>query len=81
MNLNLDKALSQFFTTMHTITSQQDAQLGPTPTTEVQVEGCPITNLLDTGSPATIVSLDFLLQTLAKQKPGETPKAWRARIE
>jgi hypothetical protein len=67
---------------MHTITSQQNAQLGPTPVVEVHVEGCPVTALLDTGSPATIISLDFLLQTLAKQKkPGETPQAWRERIE
>ena len=46
------------------------------------MEGSPVTALLDTGSPATIVSLDFLLQTLAKQrKPGEIPQAWKARRE
>ena len=66
LNPDLDKVLSQFVTTMHTITSQQNAQLGLTPTTEVQVEGCPVTALLDTGSPLTIISLDFLLQTLAE---------------
>ena len=46
------------------------------------LENITITALLDTGSPATIVSLDFLLQTLAKQKgENETAQAWRARVE
>jgi hypothetical protein len=79
LNSDLGK---EFVTMMHTITSQQNTQLGLTPTTEVHVEGCPVTAVLDTWSPATIISLDFLLQTLAKQKkPGETPQAWRERIE
>ena len=82
LNPALDKALSEIVTTMHTITSQQEdcsAQLGPTLTAEIQIEGCPVTALLDTGSPVTIVLLDFLLQTLAKQKkPRETTQA---RIE
>ena len=38
--------------------------------------------LLDTGSPSTIVSLEFLLEALARQKkPEETPQEWRARVE
>ena len=70
---------------MHTITLQESdvgTQLGPTLTSEVQFEGCPVKALLDTGSPSTIVVLDFLLETLAKQKkPEETPREWRARVE
>lgn len=70
---------------MHTITPQQDGgspQLGPTLTADIQMEGCPITALLDTGSPVMIVSLDFMVQTLAKQKgENETAQAWRARVE
>ena len=70
---------------MHTITSHigdTEALLGPTLTSEVLFGGCPVTALLDTGSPSTIVSLDFLLETLAKQRaPEETPQEWRARIE
>ena len=38
--------------------------------------------LLDTGSPSTIVLLEFLLEALAKQKkPEETPHEWQARVE
>lgn len=34
--------------------------------------------LLDTGSPVTLVSLEFLLQVLAKRKPCEqTPEEWK----
>ena len=65
---------------MHTITLQEadvDTQLGPTLTSEVQFEGCPVNALLDTGSPSTIISLEFLLDALAKQKkPEETPQEW-----
>ena len=78
----LDQALTDISTTMHTITLQESdvgAQLGPTITSEVQFEGCPMKVLLDTGSPSTIVSLELLLETLAKQK--ETPQEWRARVE
>ena len=73
----LDQALTDISTTMHTITLQESdvaAQLGPTLTSEIQFEGCPVKALLDTGSPSTIVSLEFLLEMLAKQKkPEETP--------
>ena len=67
--------------TMHTITSQQNAQLPP-PRKSKWKDAQSLLSSLDTGSPATIISLDFLLQTLAEQrKPGETPQAWRTRIE
>ena len=46
------------------------------------MEGCPVDALLDTGSPASIVSLQFLLEALAKQrKPQESPQQWRTRVE
>ena len=70
---------------MHTITLQEadvNAQLGPTLTSEVQFEGSLVNALLDTGSPSTIISLEFLLEALAKQKtPEETPQEWRAGVE
>ena len=44
------------------------AQLRPTPTAMVKLEGSETEALLDTGSPVTIVSLQFLLEALAKQK-------------
>ena len=81
----LDQALTDISTTMHTITLQESevaAQPGPTLTSEVQFEWCLVKVLLDTGSPSTIVSLEFLLETLAKQKkPEETPQEWWARVE
>ena len=37
--------------------------------------------LVDTGSPSTMVSLDFLLKVLAKQKKiDESPEEWRDRM-
>lgn len=47
---------------MYTITLQEDggsAKLGPTLTAEIHIEVCPVTALLDTGYPATIVSLNL----------------------
>ena len=81
----LDEALTEMVTTMHTITSQEEkggVELGPTLMSEVQLEGCPVNALLDTGSPVSIVSLKFLLEALAKQrKPEESPQQWRTRVE
>ena len=45
--------------------------LGPTQSAHLKFEGSPYKVLLDTGSPVTIVSMTFLLQALAKQKPKE----------
>ena len=79
----VDEALTGVMTTMHTITpSKDDVCLGPTLTTEVDVEGSPVKALVDTGSPSTLMSLDFLLKVLAKQrKTGETPQEWRDRMQ
>ena len=76
-------ALEDAMTTMHTVTtSQSDARLGPTLTTEVKLEGIPVKALVDTGSPSTIVSLKFLVEALAKQKKlNESPAQWRERVE
>ena len=45
--------------------------LGPTPTMDLTIEGASVWTMIDTGSPVTIVSLEFLLETLAKQRPAE----------
>lgn len=56
-------------TTMHTVTtSQSDICLGPTSSTEVELEGVPVKALVDTGSPTTIVSLKFLILWLNKTR-------------
>ena len=54
-------------------------ELGPA---EVELEGEPVQALLDTGSPATIVSLEFLPEASAKKKPlSQSPDAWRKEME
>ena len=47
---------------------------GPTLTAQVEIEGVPVQVLVDTGSPATIVSLDLILEVLAAGKlSNQTP--------
>lgn len=60
----LDNALVEVTVTMHGIRSggTRGARLGPTPMTTVSLEDCETKALLDTGSPVTTVSLQFLLQ-------------------
>ena len=60
----LEGTLDQVAATMHGLPPRnkaQDSQLGPTLTTKVQVEGVSVQALLDTGSPASIISLDLVL--------------------
>ena len=45
------------------------AHLGPIISTTVELEGTTTDVLIDTGSPATIVSLEFLIEARQKQKP------------
>ena len=48
--------------------------LGPTPTVDLTIEGVPVRAMIGTGSPVTVVSLEFLLEILAKQQPAEQSK-------
>ena len=41
--------------------------LGPTPNVDLTIESVPVPAMIDTGSPITVVSLEFLLEILAKQ--------------
>ena len=66
--------------------SKDTATLGPTPTTEVLLDDLPVSALLDTGSPISIVSLEFFLKSAAKkrtsaQTPAEWGKAVRQRLQ
>lgn len=55
--------------------------LGPTPMAKVVLEGSKTVALLDTGSPVT-VSLEFILEALAKQRgEHQTPAEWRKMVE
>ena len=52
-------------------------RLGRTVYAELEFEGCRVKGLIDTGSPATIVCLDYLLHSLAKGHPKiQTPTEW-----
>lgn len=45
------------------------SELGPTITSKVEVNGVSTDALVDTGSPATIISLDFAMVVMAKERP------------
>ena len=79
----INEALDNAMTTMHTVTtSQSDAHLGPALTAKVKLEGIPVNALVDTDSPSTIVSLKLLIDALAKQKKSdESPAQWRKCVE
>ena len=70
--------------TMHTIPSKpQSSQvtLGLVPMAELELEGTSVKALLDTGSPVAIVSLEFLLDALAKRRqPEQTPAQWKKEV-
>ena len=53
--------------------------LGPVPTYKVLVNGVPLKALIDTGSPATVISLDCLVDVLAQEY--ETAEQWRLAMQ
>jgi len=54
---------------------------GPIIETEIYLEGHPAVALIDTGSPISIVSIDFLLQTLNQSRPKGTSKEdWMSSV-
>ena len=54
---------------------------GPIVKTEIYLEGHPAVALIDTGSPISIVSIDFLLQTLNQSWPKSTSKEdWMSSV-
>ena len=70
---------------MHGVTSTDvlgDVKLGSVLTSTVEVKGEPVEALLDTGLPVTIISLEWLLQVLARQqRKGQNPDEWKAEVE
>ena len=81
----VEEALNMITATMKGITlpgDQENPLLGPTVTTEVIFEGMPAEALLDTGSPVTIVSLEFALRALAARRPeGQHPEEWKQGVK
>ena len=68
---------------MHGVTSSDvSGKLGPVLTSKVEVEGEPMEALLDAGSPVTTISLEWLLQLLAKQhQKDQSPNEWKANVK
>ena len=79
-------ALQKKSATMHGVTRDQSGsetvQLGPAVYSELEFEGCRVKALIDTGSLATIVSLNCLLDSLAKgSMRDQTPAEWEAAVK
>ena len=61
----VEEPLSETMVTMRvlkTASRERSSDLGPTLSVDVQFEGSPVSALIDTGSPVSIVSLQFLLR-------------------
>ena len=64
--------------TMEATGNTSDARLGPTVFVPIGVNGVIARALIDTGSPATIVSLAFVLRVLAAERPpSQTLEQWK----
>ena len=64
--------------TMHGVIGDGGDRLGPTIRTPIEVDGVAADALVDTGSPATIVSLEFLLKAFIHNRPPhQTPQDWQ----
>lgn len=81
----LQGALLRKSATMHVLRAEGKAEgptLGPSLLVNVLLEGHPVKALVDTGSPITIVSIDCLLDTLAKNRAkGQTVQDWKRQVE
>ena len=81
----VEKALLEARATLHGIRPAEKVmgvKLGPCVTTELEFEGCKVEALLDTGSPVTIVSLEFLIEALWKQKtPNLSLEEWEEMVK
>lgn len=75
----VEEAMKKLSATMHRVTPDSEqcesVVLGPIPYTEVEFEGRSVKALIDTGSPVTIVSLEFSLRALANQRQPSQPSA------
>ena len=78
----LRESLESSMTTVPCITTTPNSLLGPTLTAEVKLEGRTVKALLDTGSPVTIASLEYLLDTWKNQRPtNQTLAEWKKAVE
>ena len=79
----IEEAISHVMATMYGVKASRDtAKLGPTSTTEMLLDDVPVRALLDTGSPTSIVSLEFFLRAAATRRTQEqTPADWGKAIQ
>ena len=78
-----EDALQEASATVSGIITKQTVvtTIGPSVMSEVLLEGQPVQALVDTGSTVTIVSLDFLLQVLLKNRPeGQKREEWKDSV-
>ena len=70
---------------MHTVAAagkEHKCQLGPIIFTTINVNGFPAKTLVDTGSPATIISLEFVLDVFIKNRsPQQTAAQWQVETQ
>ena len=82
---SIEDDIHKLFVTMYCVTSidpVDNVKLDPVLTSTVEVEGKPVEAFLDTGSPVTIISWEWLLQLLAKKRQeGQRPSEWKAEVE
>ena len=66
---------------MHTAAAadkEPKCRLGPVIFTTIEVNGVPAKTLVDTGCPATIISLEFVVDVFAKNRsPQQTAAQWQ----
>ena len=84
-NSGIEDAIEQASATLHGIKPESidsEFQLGPTPTSEVSLEGSPTKALLDSGSPVSIVSLDFFIKAcIQNRKAEQSPAEWGEEVK
>ena len=84
-NSGIEDAVEQAIATLHGIKPESidsDFQLGPTPTSEVSLEGSPTKARLDSGSPVSIVSLDFFIKAcIQNRKAEQSPAEWGEEVK
>ena len=75
----VEEALTKKMASMNSVTSDSgERTLGPIPIYEVLVNGIPLKALVDTGSPATVISLDRVIDVLAQDRPQyESLEQWK----
>ena len=76
----VQEAVEQVMATMHgieTLPTHGIATLGPIPKCTVTLDSMPVEALIDTGSPISIVSLEFYMKAAAKSRlPHQSPADW-----